>query len=203
MTKIMTPSKKTTTAGQLDKAVAIYRALLEKHSGEFDIEAVQTVLGQSEFAGEQFAVFRRCVEMMSNLIIRRVKVDRSRSPQAMVDATGRKQYIDSKVAAAMPHGEGADTEVVFFKLGRYISDNDLDKEYELRGLRPVDPYSLMQANADDLALADEHPNGTHWKNADGKWCCATFHRWDDERYVNVNRFDDDWNDYWWFAGLRK
>src|SRR3989339_41723 len=31
---------------------------------------------------------------------------------------------------------------------------------------------------------------------------ATFNRWDDERNVNVNRNDNDWNDNWWFAGVR-
>ena len=31
---------------------------------------------------------------------------------------------------------------------------------------------------------------------------AAFNRWnDDERNVNVNRHDNDWNDNWWFAGL--
>jgi predicted RNA-binding Zn-ribbon protein involved in translation (DUF1610 family) len=25
----------------------------------------------------------------------------------------------------------------------------------------------------------------------------------EERYVHVNRGDDDWFDYWWFAGLRQ
>ena len=33
-------------------------------------------------------------------------------------------------------------------------------------------------------------------------CYATFNRWNDERNVNVNRNDNDWNDNWWFAGLR-
>lgn len=31
----------------------------------------------------------------------------------------------------------------------------------------------------------------------------TCNRWNDERNVNVNRNDNDWNDNWWFAGLRK
>jgi len=31
---------------------------------------------------------------------------------------------------------------------------------------------------------------------------AAFNRWNDERNVNVNRNDNDWNDNWWFAGLR-
>jgi hypothetical protein len=31
---------------------------------------------------------------------------------------------------------------------------------------------------------------------------ATFNRWNDKRKVNVNRNDNDWNDNWWFAGVR-
>jgi len=32
---------------------------------------------------------------------------------------------------------------------------------------------------------------------------TAFNRWnDDERNVNVNRNDNDWNDNWWFAGCR-
>ena len=33
-------------------------------------------------------------------------------------------------------------------------------------------------------------------------CYAIFNRWNDERNVNVNRNDNDWNDNWWFAGFR-
>lgn len=32
---------------------------------------------------------------------------------------------------------------------------------------------------------------------------ATFNRWNDERKVNVNVNDNDWNDNWSFAGVRK
>ena len=31
---------------------------------------------------------------------------------------------------------------------------------------------------------------------------AAFNQWNDERNVNVNRNDNDWNGDWWFAGLR-
>lgn len=31
---------------------------------------------------------------------------------------------------------------------------------------------------------------------------AAFKSWNDERNVNVNRNDNDWNDNWWFAGSR-
>jgi hypothetical protein len=91
----------------------------------------------------------------------------------------------------------------FFKLNRYVSDADLDKEYELRGLKPADPYSLAAVNEDDPAFADDHPNGTHWKDGDGNWCYAVFRRWFDERDVFVSRDGNGWDDGWWFAGLRK
>lgn len=205
--KIMTPSK-TMTPGQIDKAVANYRALLEKHSDDFDVEAVQIVLGQSELAGEQFAVFRRRVEAVSNLTVRKVKVNRSRSRQEALEATGRVQYTDREVVDSMPKGEGDEVEVVFFKpdlsnRNGYISDDDLEKEFELRGLKPADPVSVAAVNEADPAFADEKPHGTHWKDAKGNWCYATFDRWYGKREVYVNRDDDVWYDGWWFAGVRK
>jgi hypothetical protein len=203
MTTIMTPSVKTMTEGQITKAVANYRALLEKHASEFGSEPVQLVLGQPELAAEQFEVLCRRVELVSNLITRRVKVNCQLTPQAVLDATGRKQYTNSDVVANMPKGEGDEAEVVFFKLGRYVSDADLEKEYEKRGLKPADPYSLSAVNEADPAFADEKPNGTHWQDENGCWCFATFNRWNaGERYVYVYR-NGGWGVGWWFAGLRK
>lgn len=103
--KIMTPSK-SMTEGQISKAVAGYRALLEKYANNFDAEAVQVVLGQSEFANEQFAVFRRRVEKVSSLIVRHVCIDRSQSPQDVLRATGRRLFVNGEVVATMPRGEG-------------------------------------------------------------------------------------------------
>jgi hypothetical protein len=207
MTQIMTPSK-TTTDGQIDKAVASYRALLEKHSKEFGAEAVQTVLGQPEFTNEQFAVFRRRIEAVSNLIVRKVVVDRSRTPQEALDATGRVQYTNREVVDNMPKVVADEAEVVFFKpdlSGRdgHISDDDLEKEFELRGLKPADPIPVAAVNEADPDFADKIPHGTHWRDADGKWCFAAFNRWSVKRVVNVRRDALGWDGSWWFAGVRK
>ncbi len=202
MAQSMTPSK-TMTAGQFDKTVHTYRALLEKHASDFPADAVQTVLGQSELASEMFAIFRKRVEALSNLIVRCAKVNRARKPQEVLDATDRKQYTDPEVVDSMPRGEGAEVEVVFFNLDRFVSDADLDKEYELRGLKPTDPYSLAAVNEADPAFADEKPNGTHWKDAAGKRCFVTFSRWNGERGVIVGRGAHSWNDHCLFSGLRK
>lgn len=208
MTQIMTPSSETTTAGQINKAVANYRAMLEKHAPLFSADTVQHVLGQIELAGEQFAVFRRRVEDVSNLIVRRVTVNRNRTSQEALDAIGRVQYTDRKVVDAMPKGEGDEVEIVFFKpdlseRDDFISDDDLEKEFELRGLKPADPVSVAAMNEANPDFADEKPNGTHWKDVKSNWCYATFGRWHGKRGLYVCRDVGGWNDHWWFAGVRK
>lgn len=204
----MTPS--TITDGQINKAVANYRALLEKYRAELMSEPAQQVLGQSEFANEMFGLLRQRVELLSKQIARQANVDRARSPEAMLKATGRKQYVADPVVSAMPRGEGEEVEVIFFKPEAeeydhegWMSDEELDLAFKRRGLKPADPYSLAAVNEADPAFADERPHGTHWKDAEGYWCFAAFGRWLDERRVSVNRNGDDWVDGWWFAGVRK
>lgn len=168
--------------------------LIEKLSGEDGSEWLR-ILNAALRKQNPFAAV--------NLLTRTVTPDRSRSPQAMLDATGRRQYIDKAVVAAMPRGTGETVEVVLFTLVRFVSDAELEKEYGLRSLIPADPYSLAAVNEADPTFADSHPNGTHWKDADGNWCFATFDGWGGERRVRVYRHGSGWHDRWWFAGVRK
>ena len=193
------------TEPQINRAVEIFRAQLVTHASELSSDAVQHVFGQSDLGSEWLAVLRKRVEMVSSLIIRHVTVDRTQTPKQVLDATGRIQYTDGKVVESMPKGTGEGADVCFFKLGHWISDDDLEKECDLRGLTPADPYSLAAVNEADLAFADEHPNGTHWKDANGRWCFVTFSRWGDERRVAVYRGGSGcgWDDYWFFGGVRK
>lgn len=201
MTKIVTPSS--ITPGQIGKIQELLAAGLRK-SG-LPRESVQQIIetqGDSLVAELVSEICRR-VEAVSNLVVRRVKVDRSRTPQQILDATGRRQYTDPGVVKAMPRGKGEEVEIHFFKLDRYISDNDLEQEFDLRGLKPADPYSLAAVNEVDSVFADDHPNATHWKDFSGKWCYIAFNRWLDGCVVYVFRYAHDWDVYWWFAGFRK
>lgn len=203
MTQVMTPSKNPITPGQIGKIQELLGARLRK-SG-FPSEPVQQVLALQgdALAEEMLAAIRARVEAICDMIVRHVKVNRTRARQEALKATGRTLYVDDTVVKTMPKGEGDDTEVHFFKLGRWISDDGLDGEYAKRGLKAADPYSQSAVNEADPGFADTHPNGTHWKDASGKWCFAAFYRWRDERCVNVDRSDHDWPGDWWFAGLRK
>jgi hypothetical protein len=188
------------------------RLATELRESGLPTDAVQAALSApgGKAIKEMAAVFRRFVEMMASMIVRVVCPDRTLTPNEMLKQTGRDLYVNNKVVACMPRGEGDKAEVIFFKPETweytkpgYMSDEDLEKAYERRGLKPADPYSQAQANKDDPALADTRPNATHWKDMDGKWCFATFNGWIGERRVYCNRNDRDWVGYWVFAGLRK
>jgi hypothetical protein len=139
----------------------------------------------------------------ANTIIRMVRnIQRTRTAEQAIDATGRAKYIDNKVLATMPFGQGPEeVELQYFKLGRFASPKEVAAEFESRNMDP-DPQAQTRDNEADPAFADEHPNGTQW-NLDGNIASyLTFNRdFDDERYVDCDRFDSGWDDYWWFAGV--
>jgi hypothetical protein len=203
-----TTQSNTITNGQIGQICD--RLTTKLRESGFPTEPVQSVLSEpgGAFIEEMLAAFRRRVEAVSNLIVRKVTVNLSRTPQEALDATGRTQYTDRKVVDRMPKALVAEVEIVFFKpdlseCDGYISDDDLEKEYELRGLKPADPVSVAALNEANPAFADEKPHGTHWKDEKGNWCCAAFSRWDGERGVGVRRYGGDWSDRWSFAGVRK
>lgn len=139
----------------------------------------------------------------TSLIVRRVKVDRIRANSEVVRATRRNCYVEGPVLAKMPTGEGDEVEMTFFKLSRDVSDCQLEREYDLRALK-ADPRAQAAINEDDPAFADDNPNATHWRGADGEWCYTTFSRWKDSRNMGVySSGGRGWDDYWFFGGVPK
>lgn len=204
MAETMTPSE--ATREQIGKILDNLGAGMNKAG--LPKEATQRVLETqgAKLTEELVAVVRKFVEAFAKMIVRIVeKVNRERSPQEALDATGRRKYTSREVVDAMPRGTGVGAKIKFFKLdlrnrGGHISDDDLEKEFEARGLVPEDSYSLATVNEADPAFADEHPNATHWKDSDGKWCYMAFSRYGGGRSVDVGRDGSVWYDNWWFAG---
>ncbi len=138
----------------------------------------------------------------NEVVIVRVRVDRSRSLEQACQATGRALRLDEHAIVSLSSGEGDEVDVHFFRVGHPLTDEDLEKEYELRGLRPADPYSLAAVHESDPEFADDNPNGTHWKDDQGKWCHTTFDQWENERVVVIDYYCE-WEGRWWFAGIPK
>jgi len=185
MSTIMTPSEM--TKGQIDKAVANYRAMLEKHAPDFQSATVQAVLGSPELAKEQLKLFRTHVEAESTLVTRTAPVNRTLTPKEALSATGRALYLNEDVVAIWPLATGDSVTMSFYKFGRYIEAGKLDEELAKVGLElVVDPTGLAAINQAYPEFADTHPNGTQWKNAAGKVCFAAFGRWLGKRRVGVH-----------------
>lgn len=198
------------TLGQVGKLLELLESALRK-SG-LQSEPVQQVLENQgpHVVSEMLAVFRNHVEAVSDMIIRHATVDRTRTPQQAIKMTGFKYNCETSVVISMPQGEGDELDVFFFKpdastYDEYgnISEDEVAKQFELRGLKPVDPYTLAALNEADPAFADEHANVTHWKDTNGEWCYCAFGRWDGARRVSVLQGGDGWHDLWSFAGCRK
>ena len=213
MEKPLTPSQKTPEAmtdGQIDKIVDNVRAGLRKRCNDFKSADVQQALKKGQLdkkiiQATETALEEAMIQVANNTIKRTVKVDRSLTPQQVLDATKRRQYTNSAVVVTMPSsGTGVEENVTveFFQIGKNISDDKLAKTYKERGLVP-DPYAQAAVNEADPAFADKYPNGTHWKDVNGNWCFAAFDRDVGERFVNVYRVDLDWDVSWWFGGVRK
>jgi hypothetical protein len=121
----------------------------------------------------------------------------------LLDSTKRTQYTNEEVVDSVKPCEPQKIE--FFTIGEYISDDNLEREYEKRGLIPANPYALtLFSKENETVMDDKKYVATHWKDVAGKWCYAAFgRRGGGERGVSVYRYDDGWFGSWWFAGVRK
>ena len=123
-------------------------------------------------------------------------------PEDAIHATKRAEYLDNEVVATMPrNGQGKKrVKVCFFPFHSYKIVNGVDTVPAKLGLKP-DPYAVAQVNKDDPGFGDDHPNGTHWVDEEGRHCYAYFYHWDGKRRVRCGRLALDWNDNWWIGGV--
>lgn len=143
--------------------------------------------------------FKEMIAAGTMIVHRGVVVNRNRTPQEAIAATGRKQYVDDKAVASMPRGQGEVVDLYYVKANRFLSDDNLEKWMEELGLT-FDPRAQAADNEANPTFADDYPNGAQWKNSKGEWCFSAFNRWDDERLVDIYRHGFGWNGSWWFPG---
>ena len=140
------------------------------------------------------------------LIVRSVIVNPLLAPQQVVYGL-LEQYTDFEVLLRMPDSgkRGERIKVYFFQLVRNMSDDELAKEYRFHDLKPADPFSVAQINKNDLFFCKKHPNFTHWKNEENRWCflaVAVFNKPKVETVVDYSKVIG-WDAGWWAAGVRK
>src|SRR3989338_5529681 len=92
MAKTVTPSVDTQmTDGQIDTAGELFRSILKRFRAELPTDAVQQVLGNNDIWPELYSVFRKRVEMISNMIVRHVTTD-GRTGEQFIDTLTTANY---------------------------------------------------------------------------------------------------------------
>lgn len=193
------------TEGQIGKTCELLSARLRKSTTPSQI--FQFILEErgSILVDKIMSSITEMVERLSKVIVYHVKVDRSKDMEQLLLNTERiKDFIDNAFLS-MPRCESEEVDVSFFTLCREVTDDDLEKEYEIRGLKPADPYSLLSANECFSVLEWRYANGTHWKNKKGEWCFATFNNFsDNSSIISVGKNKPlKWNSVWWYGGVPK
>ncbi|MBP9802332.1 hypothetical protein KBC40_01955 [Patescibacteria group bacterium] len=191
------------TDDQINLLGNLFREELRECRGDFDQKHVRLAIGHHRLGPELLSVFSNRVQLISDMIVRHVKVDRARSYQALLDATGRKQHVrDKSLLETIPPGHGEEVDVFFFPTRRSLNEDEVRKELDFFKLRP-DFAAQAQVNIDDPAFADEYPNGYRWRTVDGKRCFAAY-SCSGERYVSIDSIvDDGGKDFWWYGGVPK
>jgi len=197
------------TTDLIRESVAYYRTLLEQQVTRFDIDAMRSALREPELAEEMVRVLRRRIGACGKVVVRHVRVDRSVSCETLLKRTGRTVLTRNKqVVLDAPVGSGDETDVYLFELDHFIEDDfDLDREYEIRGLKASDFYSLEAVIRNDQTLSERGRGtvATHWQDSSGLWCFAAFSTEfnDCERFVQVDRrVPGGWSGKWIFAGIK-
>ncbi len=96
---------------------------------------------------------------------RKVKVNRFRRPEDMLNLAGWKADLRGCGFSEIPTVDLQEVEVVFFKTDpddTAVVGSEGVKVYDLLGLKP-DPYATAAANEQDLTLADKYPNAVQWR----------------------------------------
>lgn len=196
MANSATTQSKTITSGQMGQISDRLTTKLRESGLSFEGTQRALMVPGGAAIDAMVAAFRTHVDAMSEIIVRRAKVNRDRTPQEVVDATGRKQYINKEVLATLPKGEGDEVDVYFVPTKRYVPVAEVPAFLAQYGLVP-DPRAQAAVNEADPSFADTYPNGSQWGNN----CCLAFRRWDGGRDVYCDRYDRVWHDGWWLAGV--
>jgi hypothetical protein len=144
-------------------------------------------------------------EMAMELMTRTIPVNRARTNKEAFAATGR-VLLDIRTDAfiTIPCREG-DFTATFVNICGHPAPDQLERELAKLGWQLIaDPIGLATFNEEEHSFADEYPNATQWKDANGKYCYVIFDRMHGQRTVSVSSHSDDfWSGIWWFPCHRK
>lgn len=192
---------------QAEKLVAQFREYLTSYAAHITHDVARIALGTKGFMPEMFKTFQVLAQSQESTIILEAEVNLKLTFQEALRETRRKITLEEPPIDGIPRGTSERVSVHFFKPGRVIDGLDVLEEYKLRGLVPVDPFSLAAI----FRLRNEYGEhsgfirfskiATPWTDPKGDLCYEVFDYWGEEYWVVVRRNNLRWSDDYWFAGV--
>ncbi|MSU44863.1 hypothetical protein EXS45_01635, partial [Candidatus Nomurabacteria bacterium] len=146
MKKNIAPIVQEITDAQISRIVSRFSERCHKKCALLPRVIVQDILEHEGhvLSKEMFDVLYRHIERRSEMVIRHVKVDRTKTGEQLITALNCKEFVDIEVLATMPTQGKKEENLYFFPVKQIIQVGDYVKEFESRGLVP-DPYAQMKA----------------------------------------------------------
>ena len=120
----------------------------------------------------------------------------------LLNSMNVKQNVDAVILSSILVNKTEDLE--FFNVEKNISESEIQKEYESRGLVPANPYALFLYARENPAFAGKCPYGTHWEDQRGRWCHAVFYQWFGKREADVKYSSTGiWGKDFQFVGVKR
>lgn len=134
-----------------------------------------------------------------------VVVNRTKSLKEALDATNRKVEIDDCVFNDIytPKNIGdEELEIYFFRTEKQLDVSELLKEYEQRGLTPVDPYALAALYDTELNPDEKLSGATFWLTKEQENYALFFTQFFGTKIVTLVVDVFHLSGYWW-GGIKK
>ncbi len=151
----------------------------------------------------------RLVARTTTTIVLTLDVDRSRSPEEMLEATkffSRESSTDGSHLANMPRAGSTRQVVELFRLESYTVGYQLELERKRRGYKTLlDSYQLGSIAEKYPAFADECTLVTQWKKPGSPyWVSLVFKQYQGRRLASISKRGEnyDWRGPCWCGGIR-
>lgn len=157
-----------------------------------------------------------CQNIIKDRILKNTKVIKLQTPtkySATVDQLVKESKFDGYVNSNIndqnfPEAQKPDEDkpINLVNFGIYLSSEDVSKNLDELDLKSATTKELLSVS---IAHPDEqrkHPIvalGSVWQNYYGNRYAPVLDEYSDERSLDLNYWDGDWDDRWWFAAVSK
>jgi len=198
---------KTATLGQIRKILEVLEGIPQEQVQNVLESGLLSDLFSANNLGVNRDEFRKMCGFGMPCSIK-IVIDYTKTLAEMISA-GKYDWTDSDITSnSFPvKGEGKqEREHVLFHFNRFISSDDVIKEMDKAGFQPAVIEELLALGEAQPELQKQFPIvalGSVWRDSDGYCHVPCLSRYGVERGLNLDYFEDDWDEDYRFLARRK